>query len=85
MPFSRFKRWCLVITDLVGLSIGLVGLGFSIANICSDCIHDQESIECTLRAMNPSQDISCIKWMDIVGLVMSAVGLALAVVAGSGV
>ena len=78
------KHWCLIILDIVGLSIGLAGLGFNIAVICSHCIHDQDSIEDTLRKLNPNQRISCLEWMDYVGLCLNAVGLALAVIAGSG-
>ena len=78
------KHWCLVIVDFVGLAIGLTGLGFNIALICSNCIHNQDSIEETLRTLDPSQKVSCIYWMDILGLCLNAVGLALAVIAGSG-
>ena len=84
MPWCS-KHWCLIILDIVGLIIGLTGLGINIATICTDCIHDQDSIEETLRALDPSQKLSCLKWMDILGLCLNAVGLAMAVVAGSGI
>lgn len=83
MPWCS-KHWILVFVDFVGLSIGLTGLGFNIAVICSNCIHNQHSIEETLRNLDPSEEVSCIHWMDIVGLCLNAVGLALAVIAGSG-
>lgn len=78
------KHWCLIILDIVGLSIGLAGLGFNIAVISSHCIHNQDSIEETLQNLDPSQRVSCLLWMDIVGLCLNAVGLALSVIAGSG-
>jgi hypothetical protein len=75
-------HWFFILVDLAGLTIGLVGLGFSIANIASECIHHQDSIQETLQALHPSIEISCLHWMDIVGLTLSSIGLALAVVSG---
>ena len=79
------KHWCLILLDVIGLSIGLVGLGFNIATICTNCIHNQHSVQETLQALDTSQEIYCLHWIDIVGLVMNAVGLALAVISGSGI
>ena len=75
-------HWFFILVDLAGLTIGLVGLGINIANIANDCIHHQDSIQETLQALDPSIEISCLHWMDIVGLTLSSIGLALAVVSG---
>ena len=64
--------------------MGLTGLGFNIANLCADCIHRQATIEQVLASANPDLEVSCERWLDIVGLVLSAVGLALSVLSGSG-
>ena len=54
----------------------------SIANIAAECIHNQDSIQETLQALDPSIKISCLHWMDVVGLTLSSIGLAFAVVSG---
>ena len=67
-----------------GLVLGFVGLGFDIANVCIDCIFDEERIISYLDNTQSDLTVSCLEWVNIVGLILSIVGIVVSFIGGLG-
>ena len=77
-------RCVLHFLSALGLVLGFVGLGFDIAEVCIDCIHDQHRITSYLHDTQSDLTVNCLEWVNVVGLILSIVGIGISFISGLG-
>ena len=77
-------RCVLHVMSSLGLVLGFVGLGFDIAEVCIDCIYDQNRITSYLHSLKSDLTIDCLEWVNVVGLILSIVGIGISFISGLG-